>query len=42
MGLLAINVGLAVLPSLVLLWYFYRWDRARSEPRKLLLMTFFI
>lgn len=42
MVLLAINVGLAVLPSLVLLWYFYRWDRARSEPRKLLLMTFFI
>jgi len=42
MQLLLLNVMLAVLPSLILLWYFYRWDRARREPRGLLLLTFFL
>ena len=42
MPLLTINIGLAILPSLILLWYFYRWDRARREPRGLLLLTFFL
>jgi RsiW-degrading membrane proteinase PrsW (M82 family) len=42
MQLLLLNVGLAILPSLLLLWYFFRWDRARREPRGLLLLTFFL
>jgi len=42
MHFLAMNIALAVLPSLLLLWYFYRWDRGRKEPRGLLLLTFFL
>lgn len=42
MELLLLNILLAALPSLILLWYFNRWDRARSEPAGLLLFTFFL
>lgn len=42
MSLLLLNIVLAALPALILLWYFNRWDRARSEPTGLLLYTFFL
>src|SRR6056297_4026996 len=42
MEFLALNIGLAVLPGLILLYYFGRWDRGRPEPRGLLLFTFLL
>jgi RsiW-degrading membrane proteinase PrsW (M82 family) len=42
MELLLLNIGLAVLPALGLLWYFGRWDRRRPEPKGLLVSTFFL
>jgi len=42
MELLLLNIALAVLPALGLLWYFSRWDRSRPEPRGLLIFTFFL
>ncbi len=42
MELLLLNIALAALPSLVILWYFNRWDSARREPTGLLLFTFFL
>jgi RsiW-degrading membrane proteinase PrsW (M82 family) len=42
MSFLLLNVLLAALPSLIILYYFYRRDRYKREPAGLLLKTFFI
>ena len=42
MELLLLNIALAALPSLIILWYFNRWDSARSEPTGFLLFPFFL
>jgi RsiW-degrading membrane proteinase PrsW (M82 family) len=42
MSLFLLNIALAALPSLAILYYFYRRDRYRREPPGLLLSTFFI
>ncbi|HDQ14971.1 MAG TPA: PrsW family intramembrane metalloprotease [Sediminispirochaeta sp.] len=40
MDLLFLNILLALVPSLILLWYFLRWDRARREPKGLIFFAF--
>jgi RsiW-degrading membrane proteinase PrsW (M82 family) len=42
MSLFLLNIALAALPSLAILFYFYRRDRYKREPAGLLLKTFFI
>jgi RsiW-degrading membrane proteinase PrsW (M82 family) len=42
MSFLLLNIFLAALPSLAILYYFYRRDRYKREPAGLLLKTFLI
>lgn len=42
MNLLLLNLALALLPTLIMLWYFGRWDRERREPKGMILFAFFL
>lgn len=38
---LFISLPAAVAPALIILWYFYKQDRAKPEPKRLILRVFF-